>query len=149
MSEKPLLPGSLRAAVLTVGLLAIGQAALAAAPDPRRDAMLADYAAAAKAADPAYAGFSAERGRAIYFGPHQANVDMPACATCHTQDPRTRGHHARTGRPIEPMAVSANPARFTDAAEVEKHFGRDCKNVLGRVCTAQDKGDFLTFLISQ
>jgi hypothetical protein len=47
------------------------------------------------------------------------------------------------------MAVSTNPVRFTDAKDVEKRFGRDCKNVLGRACTAREKGDFITFLASQ
>ncbi len=135
--------------LLLLGLLVLSQGARAAAQDPRRDGILADYAAAARADDPAFAGFSAERGRAIYLGPHQANADFPACATCHTDDPRRTGQHAKTGRPIEPMAVSANPARFTDAAAVEKRFGRDCRSILGRVCTARDKGDVLTFLISQ
>lgn len=135
--------------LLLLGLLAMSQGAFAASQDPRRDKILADYAAAARAADPAFAGFSAERGRAIYLDPHQANAETQACATCHTSDPRRAGQHAKTGRPIEPMAVSVNPARFTDAAEVEKRFGRDCKAILGRVCTARDKGDFLTFLISQ
>ena len=132
-----------------LGLLAVSQGALAAGQDPRRDKILADYAAAAGAADPAFAGFSAERGRAIYLGPHQAGGETPACATCHTSDPRRAGQHAKTGRPIEPMAVSANPARFTDAAAVEKRFSRDCQPILGRTCSARDKGDFLTFLISQ
>jgi mono/diheme cytochrome c family protein len=135
--------------VLAVGLLAVSQAALAASQDPRREKILADYAAAAKAANPGFAAFSAERGRAIYLGPHQANAEIPACAACHTNDPRQTGRHVKTGRPIDPMAASAKPARFTDVAEVEKRFGRDCKSVLGRDCTALDKGDFLTFLISQ
>jgi hypothetical protein len=47
------------------------------------------------------------------------------------------------------MAVSANAARFTDARDVEKRFSRDCKNVLGRACTAAEKGDFITFLASR
>lgn len=135
--------------LLLLGLLAVSQAALAAGQDPRRDKILADYATAARADDPAFAGFSAERGRAIYFGPTQAGAETTTCATCHTSDPRRPGQHTKTGRPIDPMAVSANPARFTDAAAVEKRFGRDCKAMLGRVCTARDKGDFLSFLISQ
>jgi len=135
--------------VLAVGLLAVSQAALAATEDPRREKILADYAAAAKAADPGFAGFSVERGRAIYLGPHHANAEIPACAACHTNDPRQTGRHVKTGRPIEPMAVSAKPARFTDVAEVEERFGRDCKSVLGRDCSARDKGDFLTFLVNQ
>ena len=47
------------------------------------------------------------------------------------------------------MALSANPARFTDPAEVEKRFSRDCPNVLGRACTAEEKGDYITFLSGQ
>jgi mono/diheme cytochrome c family protein len=135
---------------LAAALVLAAGAALAAAPsDPRRDKIITDYAAAARAADHAFAGFSAARGRAIYAGPHQASAAIPACATCHTDDPRRTGQHAKTGRPIDPMAVSVTPTRFTDAAEVEKRFARDCKAVLGRPCTAQDKGDFITFLASQ
>lgn len=56
------------------------------------------------------------------------------------------GRNVKSGRPIEPMAVSVEPSRFTDAADVERRFRRDCQNVLGRPCTAQEKGDFITFL---
>ena len=44
------------------------------------------------------------------------------------------------------MAVSVTPERFTDAAKVEKWFGRNCNTVLGRECTALEKGDFITYL---
>jgi hypothetical protein len=47
------------------------------------------------------------------------------------------------------MAVSTTPDRYTDAAKVAKWFRRNCKSVLGRECTAQEKGDFLAFMISQ
>ena len=134
-------------------LLLLAGTALAAGTtgDPRRDAILAGYADEARAADGSFAGFSAERGQALYLGPHQGgdNPQITACAACHTPDPRRPGQHARTGRAIDPMAVSANPARFTDAAEVEKRLSRDCKAVLGRACTAQEKGDFITYLASQ
>ena len=84
------------------------------------------------------------------MGPHEGGGgEADACAACHTPDPRRPGQHVKTGRTIEPMAVSANPARFTDAREVEKRFQRDCKNVLGRACTPAEKGDFLTFLAGQ
>jgi hypothetical protein len=112
-----------------------------------RDAILDGYAAQAKAEDPAFTGFSAERGQSLYLGPHQGGKpDMNACAACHTSDPAAQGQHRKTGRAIKPMAVSVNPERFTDPDEVEKQFGRDCKNVLGRACTAREKGDFITFL---
>ena len=47
------------------------------------------------------------------------------------------------------MAVSSNPGRFTDPVQVEKRFDRDCPNVLGRACTAEEKGDFITYLKEQ
>jgi mono/diheme cytochrome c family protein len=132
-------------------LLVAGTALAAGTGDPARDAILAGYADAAKAADPAFAGFSAERGRQLYLGPHTGgdNPTITACAACHTPDPRRPGQHAKTGRAIDPMAVSVTPTRFTDAADVEKRFGRDCPSILGRDCTAQEKGDFITYLASQ
>jgi hypothetical protein len=140
---------AVRVAVLVLGLAVLAGAALAAGSgDPRRDTILATYEAAARAADPGFKGFSAARGEALYQGPHEGgdNPEIRACASCHTPDPRREGQHARTGRAILPMAVSANPKRFTDAAEVEKRFARDCKNVMGRACTPQEKGDYVTFL---
>jgi hypothetical protein len=134
----------------TVTLAATAAALAAGTGDPRRGAILAGYAAEAAKADPGFAGFSAERGRALYLGPHQGGSgEANACAACHTPDPRNQGQHVKTGRAIEPMAVSANAARFTDARDVEKRFSRDCKNVLGRACTAAEKGDFITFLASR
>ncbi|WP_376960034.1 DUF1924 domain-containing protein [Azospirillum sp. A26] len=120
--------------------------ALAASGDAERTRILDGYAAQAKAPD--FTGFSAERGQALYLGPHAGGTvaETPACASCHTRDPAATGRHYKTGRDILPMAVSANPKRFTDPAEVEKRFGRDCVNVLGRACTAREKGDFITFL---
>jgi hypothetical protein len=49
---------------------------------------------------------------------------------------------------IEAMAPSVNPQRLTDAAKVEKWFGRNCKDVLERNCTAQEKGDYIQYLLS-
>lgn len=130
-------------------LLAAALAATSALPalaDPARDALLADYAAQAKDA-PGFNGFSAERGFALYSTRHaDAKPDTPACAACHGEDPRRPGQNAKTGKLIEPMAVSANPKRFTSKDDVEKWFGRNCKDVLGRDCTPTEKGDYITFL---
>ena len=134
--------------LLAITVIVFGMAAVAA--EPARDAILAAYARQARIENPAFDGFSAARGARLYLGPHTGgNVETPACAACHTADPRAPGRHARTGRAIEAMAVSVNPRRFTDAADVEKRFTRDCPNVLGRPCTAQEKGDFITFLIGR
>lgn len=140
------------AAMLTVAL-AVSLATVApqtahAQTAPQK--LLTEYAAAAKAADPAFAGFSAERGQALYLGPHKGGKpETPACAACHTPDPRNAGRHVSTGRDILPMALSANPKRFADRADVEKRFARDCPGVLGRDCSPSEKGDFITYLIGR
>lgn len=58
------------------------------------------------------------------------------------------GKHSVTGKPIDPLAPAANPERFTNPAKVEKWFKRNCKDVLKRECTPQEKGDVLTYLLS-
>jgi hypothetical protein len=47
------------------------------------------------------------------------------------------------------MAVSANPKRYTNRADIEKWFKRNCEQVLGRECTLTEKGNFLTFMMTQ
>lgn len=137
-----------RLATASAVLLALA-AGQAQAADPRA-AILDGFAAQARAADPSFAGFSAERGEAL-FRTKWAGGDerTPSCTACHTDNPRQPGRNAKTGRPIEPVAVSANPKRFTDMEEIEKQFGRDCKSVLGRDCTALEKGDYITFMKGQ
>ena len=123
---------------------------LALAGDPKRDALLAEYAAQARAQDPAFTAFSPARGETLFRATWSGGDPRTAsCMACHTANPRQPGQNAKTGRPIEPVAVSANPVRFTDRATVEKHFVRDCKSVLGRECTALEKGDYVAFMAGQ
>ncbi|MGO9419600.1 DUF1924 domain-containing protein [Roseiarcus sp.] len=107
------------------------------------------YASEAKATDPAFSGFSAQRGEQL-FRTHftTGKPDTPSCTACHTTDPKKVGQ-TRAGKDIDPMAVSLNPKRYTDQAKSEKWFGRNCNNVLGRECTATEKGDFITFMLTQ
>ncbi len=125
--------------------------AVPAAADPARDAILADLAAQAKQADATFAGFSANRGAEFFRAKQSGGGDPKAvtCSACHTDNPKMPGQNVKTGKPIDPMAVSANPARFTNKDDVEKWFHRNCKEVLGRECTALEKGDFITFMTSQ
>ena len=118
--------------------------ALAATPQE----LLRQYEPQAKQENPAFAGFSAERG-AGFFRTNRAHSggQQVSCSTCHTVDPRNQGK-TRASKIIEPMAPIANPQRFTDAAKVEKWFGRNCKDVLERACTAQEKGDFIQYLVN-
>lgn len=92
-----------------------------------------------------FQGFAAQRGE-LFFKQNHAN-DW-SCATCHTTNPRDAGKHAKTSKAIEPLAPRANAQRFTDPKKVEKWFKRNCNDVLDRPCTAQEKGDVLTWLLS-
>ena len=92
-----------------------------------------------------FAAFSARRGAAFFNATHGSEW---SCSSCHTNNPLAAGKHARTGKPIAPLSPTANPERFTDAATVDKWFRRNCNDVLGRLCTAQEKGDVLQYLMS-
>lgn len=130
--------------------LAVGAGAgvAMAAMSPAQQAIHDGYAAAAKAADPTFAGFSAERGKAFFAANHTGGKPAtPSCTTCHTADPKQAGK-TRAGKPIEPMAGSVNPKRYTDAKDVEKWYGRNCSDVLGRECTAREKGDVMAYLLA-
>jgi hypothetical protein len=132
-----------------VWLIAAAWLLTAAASGESPTPLLDFYASQAKASDSAFGGFSAERGEHLFRTNFSSGKpDTPSCTTCHTTDPRKTGQ-TRAGKDIEPMAASANPKRYTDQAKAEKWFGRNCNNVLGRECTATEKGDFITFMLTQ
>jgi hypothetical protein len=114
-----------------------------------RDELMAHYASAAKAADPVFSDFSAVRGKALLLQAFTGGKpDTPTCASCHGRDPRAPGR-TLTGKTIEPVAVSVSPARYTDPVKVEKWFKRNCTEVMGRECSAREKGDWLSFMFAQ
>jgi len=125
-------------------LLSFAALSMAAHAETAQD-LLQGWRAEARAQSAQFAGFSAERGRSLYF----AQPADWSCSTCHTNDPRGGGRHAVTSKPIKPLSPLANPARFSDAAKVEKWFKRNCQDVLKRECSVVEKGDLLTFLMSQ
>lgn len=129
-----------RVVFLSGSLLAL-TAAPALAIDPAQKALYDSYAAAA----PGDVG----RGKAFFLGKHSGGkADSPSCTSCHTTTLTGPGK-TRTGKEIGPMAASAAPKRYTDRAEVEKWFKRNCSDVLGRECTTQEKSDVLAFLLAQ
>ncbi|HEY5995031.1 MAG TPA: DUF1924 domain-containing protein [Gallionellaceae bacterium] len=96
------------------------------------------------------AGFDAERGGKAWAKENKGEEgEMMSCSTCHGKDLGKEGKHHKTGKVIQPMAPSANKERFTDAKKIEKWFKRNCNDVLARECTAQEKGDFLKYLLSK
>ena len=110
--------------------------------------LLNQYEVQAKQENPAFSGFSADRGAVFFNNEHMhSDGNKESCATCHTKNPRNSGK-TRANKIIEPMATVANPHRFTDEIKVEKWFGRNCKDVLERNCTAQEKGDYIQYLVN-
>jgi uncharacterized membrane protein len=99
----------------------------------------------AKNSNAAFKGFSAERG-AVFF--KQKHANELSCAACHTENPAMSGKHTKTGKIIKALAPAANAERFTDSAKVEKWFKRNCNDVLDRICTPQEKGDVITYLLT-
>ncbi len=91
---------------------------------------------------------SASRGEKFFFAKRaHSNGETVSCTTCHTENPKATGK-TRANKIIEPIAPIANKERFTDPAKVEKWFKRNCKDVLERACTEQEKADFIAFMLS-
>lgn len=90
---------------------------------------------------------SAERGKAFASRDWGVSAKLPGCTACHTDRPANSGRHVVTGKPIEALAPSVTPARFSDPAKVEKWFRRNCKEVVGRACSPAEKADFIQFVI--
>jgi hypothetical protein len=124
---------------IPLALLAAGGIANAETPRQILDSYLLDRGTTV--------GASAARGGDFYARRFAVSAKMPGCATCHTDNPTQPGRHAVTGKDIKPLAPMANAERFTDPAKVEKWFKRNCKEVVGRECSAGEKADFIAFLM--
>ncbi len=103
--------------------------------------LLADYSAQVGAAA------SAARGQAFFnrsFG-----RDFDNCAACHGAVPNRPGKDLVSEKPIAAMAPAAAPAtRFADKAKTEYLWRLNCRDVVGRECSAQEKADVMSWLVS-
>jgi len=115
----------------------------------------ANFSPAAHAATPAEAlsAYSAqagaaaapERGQKFFTSRHGRDW---SCASCHGAVPIQTGKHASTGKLIGALAPAVNRERFTDPEKTEKWFRRNCNDVVGRECTAAEKADVLSWLLT-
>lgn len=124
-------------ALITAAGLACAGSAGAATPDE----LLAGYNKAAGAAP------SPERGQRFYNTNFGRDLAL-SCASCHGAVPTKPGKDAVTDKKIAPLAPAANPARFTDSTKVEYNFRLNCKDVVGRECSAAEKADLLSWLLT-
>jgi hypothetical protein len=137
------MPRVVRRSLSILAAASVLSAAAAYAVTP--DQLQAEYEATARKEATGFNGVSAVRGGEFFRSTHGNDW---SCATCHTAKPMVLGRHARTGSVLQPLAPAANAERFTDPVKVEKWFKRNCGDVLGRACTAQEKGDVIAFLRS-
>ena len=106
-----------------------------------------DYGLFAKKLNP-QSTLSAEAGRAFYTKKVVVGGKDYSCAACHNDNPANPGKHHETGKPIRPMAPSVNPERFSDINKTAKGFTKHCRDLYGKDCSPQDKGDFITYLLT-
>jgi hypothetical protein len=95
--------------------------------------------------------FSATAGQRFWnqaFHPPKSTQER-RCASCHTSNLRQPGKHVVTGKDIKPLAPSVLSKRLTNMKKIRKWLRRNCQWTTGRECSAQVKGDVLTFLQQQ
>ena len=123
----------------------------------------------ARQEEPAFDGFSAERGEKLH---HEKGIirglGFVTCASCHLPDTRERNiaHESKILcrachtindeehpnptkaklRKILPLLPSANAKRLPDPVTVEDFLRVKCTLVFKRECTAIEKGDVLVWL---
>ncbi|MGB5964584.1 MAG: DUF1924 domain-containing protein [Sulfurimonadaceae bacterium] len=101
-------------------------------------------------ADPAFKGFDAKRGQAVFTSEHLGKRGKTvACTSCHTTNLAVKGENFFTGKVIEPLSPSANPERLTSVKEVEKWLRRNFNDVYNREGSAQEKGDVLLYIMTK
>ncbi len=95
--------------------------------------------------------FSAQKGEQLWQQKVVSEKDgrTRSCTTCHGNDLRSTGKHAKTGKTIKPLSPAVNAESLSSAKKIRKWFKRNCKWTWGRECTPQEKGDLLSFIRNQ
>lgn len=127
-----------------VGITLLLVAAVGTAYAESPATLLEGYSSEAARTAPGFAP-SAERGRDFFARKWGVSDKMPNCQSCHGSDLTQNGKHVITGKRIAPMSPQVNSERFTSSRKVEKWFKRNCKEVVGRACTAAEKADLIEF----
>ena len=125
------------ATALMVGIAGFAPAAIAATPQE----LLAGYTAKAGAPP------SPERGQKLFTTNFGTQMGM-SCSSCHGAEPIKQGKDQITEKSIPPLAPAYNPSRFTDRSKVDHWFRLNCKDIVGRDCTAGEKADVMSWLLT-
>jgi len=92
---------------------------------------------------------SAVEGKQFFNRVFKNNGHEVACASCHTQNPANEGKNIITKKSIKPLSPVVNSKRFTDTHDVEDNFTKHCNDIVGADCSAQEKANFITYLLTE
>ena len=130
-------------------MILLGLTAFSAQADEASAQLLAKkYAGIAKGIDANYPGLSATDGEAFFNREITVKGKPVACASCHTANPADAGKHIVTGKRIRPLSPIVNPKRFANTDKVEENFTKHCNDIIARDCTAQEKGNYIAYLLT-
>lgn len=108
------------------------------------------YSAIAKNINAHYSGPSAAEGKLFFNQKIKLfNGKKMACASCHTINPADSGKNIITSKKIPPLSPAIYSKRFSNLDKVEDQFTQHCNDILGNDCTAEQKADFITYLITE
>lgn len=114
------------------------------------DKLAHKYTAIAISENVAFSGPSVVDGKFFFNRKIKvATGKAQACASCHTSNPADVGKHAVTGRAIRPLSPAINFKRFSDIDKVEEQFTQHCNDIIGSDCTAAEKANFITYLMTE
>ncbi len=114
------------------------------------DKLAHKYTAIAKSVNAAFSGPSVADGKFFFNRKIKATSGKAqACASCHTSNPADEGKHAVTGRAIRPLSPAVNFKRFSNIDKVEEQFTQHCNDIIGSDCTAAEKANFITYLMTE
>lgn len=122
---------------LLIATACLVPAAQAATPQE----LLAGYTAAAGV--PA----SPERGQKLFTSRFGTKMGF-SCSSCHGDVPTKTGKDQVTDKPIPPLAPAFTPTRFTDLSKVDHWFRLNCRDIIGRDCSAGEKADVMSWLLT-
>lgn len=132
---------------ILAGLLTLSIANNVQADAVNAEKLAAKYIESAKMVNPTFTP-SFVSGKQFYNRVFKNNGHEVACASCHTQNPANTGKNIVTHKPIKPLSPVVNPNRFTDISKVEDNFVDHCNDILGADCSAEEKANFITYLLT-
>jgi cytochrome c peroxidase len=133
--------GSRRSLGAVLALAVLANLGLSAAQAATPTELLAAYEAQAKAPG------SPERGQKLFTQNFGRELGF-SCSSCHGAEPVKNGRDQVTEKVIRPLAPAANPQRFTDKTKVDTWFRLNCTDVVGRDCSAAEKADVISWLLT-